>query len=142
MRILAPREYSRAEMTKKLLKAEFSQSTIDDVLSRLVRLKYVDDARLAGQIARFSANRKSFARRRAMMEITRRGISRDLAEPALTEVYSRVNSSQLAKKLADKHAARLSRLDPETARRRLAGLLHRRGFDGDSVQAAIEQFDS
>jgi len=44
-----------------------------------------------------------------------------------------------ARKLAMKQAARLQKLDPQVARRRLAGMLARRGFDYDAIKPVIEE---
>jgi len=54
-------------------------------------------------------------------------------------VYESTDSLAIARKLAQKKAASLRRLDPMVARRRLAGMLARRGFEYDVVKPVIDE---
>ncbi|HEV8291294.1 MAG TPA: RecX family transcriptional regulator, partial [Tepidisphaeraceae bacterium] len=58
---------------------------------------------------------------------------------AVGEVYESNDNVAEARKLAQKQAARLKKLDPQVARRRLVGMLQRRGFDYDSIKPVIEE---
>ena len=73
-----------------------------------------------------------------MMELMRAGVKREIAQGAVREVYESNDNVAEAWKLAQKQAARLRKLDPQVARRRLAGMLARRGFDYDSIKPVIE----
>ena len=48
-------------------------------------------------------------------------------------------SFETARRLAQKQSARLRKLDPLVARRRLAGMLQRRGFDYDTIKPVIDE---
>jgi len=54
-------------------------------------------------------------------------------------VYSEHDSTAVARQLAEKQAPRLKRLDPAVARRRLVGMLQRRGFDYESIKPVVDQ---
>jgi SOS response regulatory protein OraA/RecX len=45
----------------------------------------------------------------------------------------------IARALAMKQATRLRKLDPQVARRRLVGMLQRRGFDYDSIRPVVDE---
>ncbi len=102
-------------------------------------MDYLDDARFAKARAESAAKVKHHGRRRAMMELTRRGIGRDVADAALGAVYTKDSSLAVATDLAEKQAPRLRRLDPAVARRRLVGMLQRRGFEYDAIKPVVDR---
>jgi len=139
MKYLSGRLHSREELRKKLVRQEYSQQLIDEVLDELRRLGYVDDSRFAKTKALSAAQHKHHGPRRAMMELMRAGVKKDVAEVAVGEVYESNDNVAEARKLAQKQAARLRKLDPQVARRRLAGMLARRGFDYDAIKPVMEE---
>ncbi len=132
------RLHSHSELRRKLILREYGPAVIDAVLADLVRLDYVDDARFAKVKARYAAERKSQGRNRAMVELLKKGVDRTTANRALEEVYESHDSMAVARRLAEKQSARLLKLDPATARRRLTGMLLRRGFDYDAIRPVVE----
>ncbi len=139
VRSLESRLHGRAELRRKLMLKEFGGPVIDGVLDDLTRMNYLDDARFARARAESAAKVKHHGRRRAMMELTRRGIGRDVADAALAAVYTKASSLAVATELAEKQAPRLRRLDPAVARRRLVGMLQRRGFDYDAIKPVVDR---
>jgi len=139
MKYLSGRLHSREELRKKLSRQEYSAAMIDEVLEELKRLGYLDDERFAKTKALSAAQHKHHGPRRAMMELMRAGVKKDVAEVAVGEVYESNDNVAEARKLAMKQAERLKKLDPQVARRRLAGMLARRGFDYDSIKPVIEE---
>lgn len=139
LRYLQSRLHSRSELRRKLLRREYGESVIDGVLDDLVRLGYVDDARFAKTRAMSAAEHRHYGRRRAFMELMRAGVDASVADDALEQVYSSHDSLDTARRLAEKQAPRLRKLDPAVARRRLAGMLQRRGFEYEDVKTVIDQ---
>ena len=70
------------------------------------------------------------------MELLKAGVKNDVAERALDDVYDAADSLEVARRLAMKQAARLRKLDPLVARRRLVGMLQRRGFEYEAIKPA------
>lgn len=136
---LGQRLHSRAELHKKLMRREYGEDVVLAVMEDLERLGYVDDERFAKTRALSAAQHKHHGRRRAMAELLRSGVASQVAERALEDVYSQADSLASARQLAEKQAPRLRRLDPMVARRRLAGMLQRRGFDYDTIKPVIDQ---
>ena len=73
------------------------------------------------------------------MELLKSGVKGEVAERALDDVYQQTDSTANARLLAQKQAARLKKLDPVVARRRLVGMLQRRGFDYETIKPVIEE---
>jgi regulatory protein len=138
MGYLGRRMHSRAELAKKLSKYEYGQTIIGSVLDQLQELKYVDDLRFAESRARSAAEHKHHGRRRAMMELRKAGVKSEVADRALENVYESHNSLAVARELARKKIKSLKRLDPMVARRRLVGMLQRRGFDYEDIKPVLD----
>jgi regulatory protein len=139
MRLITRRLHSRAELTRKLSRREYGQAVMEAVLSNLSRLGYLDDARFARTKALSAAQHRHHGRRRAYAELVKSGVEGETARRALEDVYNAHDSMATARMLAQKQAARLRKLDPVTARRRLAGMLQRRGFTYDEIRPVIDE---
>jgi len=139
LKLLGGRLHSHSELKRKLFRQEYSPATIDEVLDDLKRLGYIDDQRFAKTKALSAAQHKHHGPRRAMMELMKAGVKRDVAEGAVGEVYESNDNIAAARQLAQKQAARLKKLDPQVAKRRLAGMLQRRGFDYDAIRPVIDE---
>jgi regulatory protein len=140
LKSLQLRLHSRAELKRKLARKEFGRDIIEQVLDDLARLGYLDDARFAKTKALAAAKHKHHGRRRAYVDLLKSGVKADVANAALDDVYSDAgDSAAAASLLARKHAPRLRRLDPQAARRRLAGMLQRRGFDYETIKPVIDR---
>ncbi len=63
----------------------------------------------------------------------------ETARRALEDVYETHDSMAVARQLAEKKAPSLRRLDPVVARRRLVGMLLRRGFTYDDIRPVIDE---
>jgi regulatory protein len=136
---LGMRLHSRSELQKKLMRREYGEATINFVLDELTRLGYVDDLRFARTKAHLAAERKKHGRRRAMVELMKSGVKGDVAKQALDHVYDSHDTLAVARQLAEKQAPRLRKLDLTVARRRLAGMLQRRGFDYEDIRPVIDE---
>lgn len=139
MSYLQLRLHSRAELAKKLSRREYGEQVIAQVLDDLQRLGYVDDARFAKTKALSAAQHKQHGRRRALMELAKAGVERETASRAVEDVYDPHDSLAVARNLAQKKAASLRKLDPVVARRRLAGMLARRGFEYETIRPVIDE---
>ena len=139
MQYFQMRLHSRSELFKKLMRREYGETIINGVLDELARLGYVDDARFARTKAHSAAEHKKHGRRRAFVELLKTGVKGDVAEKALDSVYDSHDTLAVARQLAQKQAPRLRKLDPLVARRRLTGMLQRRGFDYEDVRPVIDE---
>jgi regulatory protein len=139
LKFLAVRLHGRGELSTKLMRHEYGQTVVQAVLDDLTRLEYIDDERFAREFAAAATGRRQFGRRRAMMELMRKGIDRGVANRALDQVYETHDDLTAARTLIEKKAPALKRLSAQVARRRLAGQLLRRGFDYQTVAPLIDE---
>ena len=140
MKCLQSRLHSTSELRRKMVRREYGETVIDGVIADLARMGYLDDARFAKTKALSAAQHKHHGRRRAFVELLKAGVKKDVADAALDDVYHDKNdSTREARQLAEKKAPSLRRLDPAVARRRLAGMLMRRGFDYETIKPVIDQ---
>jgi len=139
MAALSSRLHSRSELRRKLARHEYGGAVIGAVLEDLTRLGYLDDERFAKTRALSAAQHKHHGRRRAFLELIKSGVKGDVADKALADVYAEHDSTAVARELARKQAPRLQKLDPLVARRRLVGMLQRRGFDYESIKPVVDE---
>lgn len=139
MRFIERRMHSREELRTKLAKKEYDAETIAGVLDDLERLGYVDDAKFAAAKVESAAKVRHHGRRRAAIELLKKGVTGESARQALDQTYDTHDSLAVARELARKKWPSLSKLPPEVARRRLAGMLGRRGFEYDVVRPVIDE---
>jgi regulatory protein len=139
MKYLQVRLHGRDELFKKLIRRGYSQAIVGSVLDQLTQLGYVNDTEFARTRALSASRHKHHGRQRAKIDLLQAGVPDDVADRALNEVYLQSAGADGARMLARKHAARLRKLDPSVARRRLAGMLQRRGFDLEIVESIVEE---
>lgn len=139
MKFLERRLHSRDELSRKLIRKEYTPEMVNDVLADLQRMGYVNDEQFAKTNAEAAAQHRKHGKRRAMVELLKKGVDRETARSAVEEVYDTTDSLAIARQLAQKKAGSLRRLDPTVARRRLAGMLARRGFEYDVVKPVIDE---
>jgi regulatory protein len=121
---LAAKAQSVAEIEAKLEARGVDAAETTDVLADAARRGFLDDAELAGRLARgFRA--RGYGRRRAAQTLARRGIPTPLATRALGDVFGDGldGELELARSALGDRAT-----DGEAARRRAVGFLVRRGF--------------
>jgi regulatory protein len=138
-KLLSSRLQSTAEMRRKLMRKEYGQTIVEAVIDDLTRLGYLNDERFARTKALSAAQHKQHGRRRAKVELLKAGVKGDIAERALEDVYVSTDTLAGARQLAQKQATRLRKLDPQVARRRLVGMLQRRGYEYDDIKPVVEE---
>jgi len=137
MRLLERRMHSRAELRRKLARHEYGEQVLDRVLQRLVELKYLDDEEFARLKVR-DVQRRLHGQRSAMAQLLRAGVKGQTAREVLGEEFSPVAAREAAAALIEKQLPRLRRFEVLVAKRRLLGLLQRRGFDYEMVKPLVD----
>jgi regulatory protein len=135
-RSLSVRE-ARAVLVEQGLSAELAETVIESLLGH----GYLDDLRLAEQLAYIGADRKRQGRMAIAQTLNSRGIPRDVIDTVLAD--SDDDDAQRALEFARYKARSLRTLDREVALRRLVGQLARRGYGGglalSAARAALDE---
>ena len=132
--LLDKRDYSRAELLKKLTEKGFADAAAGAAVDRLTELGVVDDARYAPIVVRHYAA-KGYGARRVRDELLRRGIPKALWDAAMAEMPAQDESADRLLR------ARLRGADPSdrAALNKAAAALLRRGYGWDEINAAVER---
>jgi regulatory protein len=110
----------------------FGPSIIDQVVARFTELGYLDDADFAHRWVQTREQLAPRGTRLLRQELRQKGIDPALAEAAIE--VAEVDDLESAMRIAERRLSKMSGLDRETQRRRLAGYLERRGFNYDVVR--------
>ncbi|MCR2805086.1 RecX family transcriptional regulator [Paenibacillus soyae] len=136
---LGAKPRTRKAIGQYLTRKEFQQENIEYALNRLESEQLVDDEQYARQFA--GSRLRSGLKGRLMIkqELQQRGISKQAAAEAISELDS---DSELAaaKKLAEKKF-RSVKGDRNQRRMKLTAFLMRRGFPGSVVREALKGLD-
>lgn len=132
--LLVRREHSRKELKRKLTQREIEPEEADSALERLGEQNFQNDARFAVALARTRAS-AGYGPQRIRSELGGHGVTSDEVEAAL-EACEADWLANARNALGRRYSAEKAR-DP-TARRKAADFLFRRGFDHETVYAALK----
>lgn len=128
---LAAKAQSVAEIEVKLAARGVAAGEAAAAVEEALRLGYLDDAELAGQLAR-GLRTRGFGRRRAAQTLRRRLVPEAVARAALDEAFGDVDERALAARALGRRV-----VEDEASRRRTASFLVRRGFSPAAAWGAV-----
>ncbi|WP_446698862.1 regulatory protein RecX [Aestuariimicrobium sp. T2.26MG-19.2B] len=131
LRRLTLRAHSRHELAEAMRAKLVPGEIIDEVLDRFSEVQLIDDAAFAAAWSESRHRNRNLSRRVIGRELRAKGVSDDDTKQALDQITDE-DELRSARQIAEKKARSLARLDPVVARRRLEGVLARRGY-GPSV---------
>lgn len=137
--LLAVRDRTVKEMGDRLVRRGRGQESIDVVIEGLLRSGLLDDEKFVRQWVGSRLEHRPEGRIKLLQDLRKRGVDRSLAERILEEFGDRVGSDEGADRVIERVLHRYQGQSPDAARRRLYGLLARRGFDPDTCRAAVER---
>lgn len=136
VRKLRARSLSISEARQVLRGHSLHASQVDDVIDEFCDRGYLDDAVLAEQLVISGIERKGQGRVALSRALAQRGIPRDVIDAAMGDLPD--DDAERALEFARTKARSLSRLDFDTALRRLVGQLARRGYGGSIAMSAAK----
>ncbi len=141
LRVRAIRSLSRAAASRKKLESRLARHGTEDdiaqVLDNLTADGIVDDVLAAAQLVTETLRREPVGRTKLLQMLTSRGFGQDVSERVVDDALRDRDGRQDLSEAATRAARGLHGLPRDTAARRLAGRLGRRGFDEDAVAEAI-----
>ena len=129
--LLAQREYSRQELTDKLMAAQASPEEVEQALAQLEAKGLVDDARVVETLVNRRSGKLGASRLR--QELQAKGVSAEL----MAETMAGLKGTELARAQAvwQKKFGQLAATSAE--RNKQARFLASRGFSGDVVRQVV-----
>jgi regulatory protein len=137
-RQLAYRPRSTSELRQTLHQRGFSDPIIDQVIDRFVALGYLDDADFARRWIQTREQLSPRGSRLLKQELRQKGIEPEMADEAIAEAD--VDDVDAAMRIAERRVSKMTGLDRDTQRRRLAGFLERRGFSYEVIRTVDRAF--
>lgn len=134
VRKLRAKQLSVSEARSVLRENGLDRDAIEDVIDEFLRRSYLDDHTLASLLVTSGSERKGQGRIALSRSLAQRGIPRDIVDDALAELPD--DDAERALEFARSKASGMSRLDYDTALRRLHGQLARRGYGGSVAMDA------
>ena len=137
-RYLSHRDRSARETADHLKKKGLKEAVVQETLSHLKEKKYLDDRRFAEHWARTRAENRQFGKYRLRQELLGKGVSKELIDETLDTLFESVQEIDLARAVVEKKLPSMQDLEPDKKKRRLTGLLQRKGFSGDIIYKVLD----
>lgn len=143
LRLLTDSARPRANILAALMKRGIADNVANKVLDRFTELGLIDDDAYAQAYVRTKHKERGLGRRALALELRRKGIDDSIAIEAAHEV-STEDEWDRGRLLISKRLNSAMAAGPEAARRRLVGLLARRGYSAsmsyDLVNSALRDY--
>ena len=133
--LLSARDYAAGEMVAKLA-PEAGQDIAEETVAALAEQGLIREEVYARRLAEEYCGRRHYPQKRAVLEMVRRGVDRDIAEQAVSEN----GSDDLQEALALLQKKRYTDTDKDKLRQKAFGFLARQGFDYSTARRAIERW--
>jgi regulatory protein len=137
--MLARRELSEAQVRQRLSRRGESQDSINEAVARLKAERSIDDARVAGAIARTETGLRKRGRRRVLQQIEAAGIARSIALRAVDEVFEDLDADALLSASLAKRLRGRERIADDREFQRLFRYLSGQGFDSERILAHLRR---
>lgn len=139
--LLTARAYTTRDLTRKLTQKGFEKPQVDQTIDRLTANGLLNDEKFAQEFARQRLVVSGASRRRVEQQLGAKGISREVAASASMKVVEEedVDTIGAIEKIARKKLASLGDLEPIVKRRRVFGLLARKGYDLDDINQVLSR---
>ena len=137
---LSSRARTVHEVREKLHDKKFADRVIDQAIEDLKRLNLLDDRAFAYRwIESRIAGQHSAGARKFTQDLRRKGIAAEIIVEVLEEFSEDLESGSAAVNLLSRQQWRYRELDESKAKRRMLGLLARRGYNQELAFKAVEQ---
>lgn len=138
LRALTGAPKTRQQLADLLAQRGVPEEAAATVLDRFTEVGLIDDAAFARAWVSSRQAGRGLARRALSAELRARGVEPEVAAEAVGEVDDE-DERAAARRLVERRAAGMRRLDRTTATRRLMGMLARKGYSGGLAAAVVRE---
>nr|WP_232021662.1 regulatory protein RecX [Pseudonocardia autotrophica] len=141
LRLLTDRARSVKELGDALRRKEIADEVAHRVLERFDEVGLVDDKAFADQWVRSRHRHRGLGKRAIALELHRKGIDRDVADEALTEIDDDSERDR-ARELVVRRLRSLpvgTREQRQSTARKLVGMLARKGYGGGVAYGVVKE---
>ena len=133
LRMLAARELSEAQVRQRLTRREYADDEIEAAIARLKASNSIDDARVAGALARTESSLRKRGRLRVKRRIEAAGIASAIAQRAVDETFADIDGDALLAAALDKRLRGRTDIADDREFQRLYRFLSTQGFESDRI---------
>ncbi|MGC0251068.1 regulatory protein RecX [Pseudactinotalea sp. Z1748] len=138
LRLLTHSPRSRSQLAEAMAKKDVPETVATKVLDRFTEVGLINDAEYAQMLVRSRQSERGLARRALALELRRKGIGSEDAEAALSSIEPE-DEEAAARALLRRKARSSQGLDPTRRRRRLMGMLARKGYPAGLAHRLISE---
>lgn len=137
MNLLQAKDYSKKELTDKLVKDYYPETAIQRALEYVEKFGYINDYRYAETYVQFKSTSKS--RKQIVLFLQKKGIAQDIIEHVCDAYYDQNQDVELDMILTQmrKKAATMQEFSYEN-KMKLMGCFYRKGFQTDTIKKALD----
>jgi regulatory protein len=136
LKLLSYRGRSVKELRERLRGKGIPESAVSSAIGYLKDIGLIDDVSLAESLKREAQTTKMLSQKGAKKYLFSRGIPRDIIDSVFN--YDDNADAENAGRLVDKKMKVLGSYTAETAKRRLYGLLSRRGYSSETILKVLK----
>jgi len=140
LNFLSYRARSEKEIKDRLKRKGYSRKLIDEVISDLKRLNFLNDYQFALNWIKDRLDHKPRGEKLLRAELLKLGIKEEFIEKSLEEAYPKNNEKEIALGVLRKRKKRYENLESRLAKKRMSDFLLRRGFSYEVVKEVLEDF--
>jgi len=133
LKMLGRRELSEKQVRDRLKRKEYGEDDIDAAVTRLREERAIDDARVAGAIARTETSIRRRGKLRVQMQIQRAGINKATAKQAVDDVFGAIDDDALIEASLQKRLRGRETIADDREFQRLYRFLAGQGFESDKI---------
>ncbi len=138
LRALTGAPKTRQQLADLLAQRDVPDDAAEAVLDRFTEVGLIDDAAFARAWVNSRQAGRGLARRALSAELRAKGVDPEVAAAAVAEVDDE-DERAAARRLVERRAGAMRRLDRTTATRRLMGMLARKGYNGGLAAAVVRE---
>ncbi|MCU0372025.1 MAG: RecX family transcriptional regulator [Ignavibacteria bacterium] len=129
---------SEKEVRTKLHQKKISEKTIDEIITVLKDLKFIDDANYAKMYVESKVTLKPEGRRVLKMKLAGKGIEKELSLKTVEENYTEETEIRKAKDLINKYSKRVKAKNPADKKQKIYRHLLSKGFSFDVISRVLK----
>lgn len=136
---LARRNRSREEIRKKLAEKKISSTVIEKVIVHLGKLGYIDDSKFAKEFAEDKLALRPLSRKILFQKLLQKGVSKEIIEEALDELFKKINEKDLASECFNKYFNKVKDKEVIVQKKKIFEHMVRKGFTFDFINELIRE---
>ena len=140
LKLITIKDRTEKEIRTKLKEKGFDENIIEEEIEFLSHYGYINDKRYAEHFTNDAIALKKWGKARIRMELSRRGVERDIVDNAIEEAFFDVDDDRLYTEMEKRFKnADFSNMKERT---RIFNFYQRRGFSPEEIKGAMNKMSA